>query len=506
MLARKFVWVVQNVFSFPVFLGVALAAGGFWGLHWNGVPVGRIVTEADTWWHLAVGESILASGRWPTSDTYSFTVFGHPWIAYEWLGEIVIALAARWGGLQGMAILLTGLTAVFLVLLYYYAYLRSRSVKAAGLACILLLPMVSAFCTLRPQLLGFVLVLAMLIGIELFHQGYRRALWILPPLLLLSVNTHGTFTLGVFVLAVYGLCRLRGFRLGRLRASALTISQRRELAVIFLLCVLALPLTPYGTQLAAQPLEVAFLHPMVSLVVVEWHPLALSDPMGQMFLVLVVLFLVAQLFAPAEYRLHEILLLVFSVVASCLHVRFVLFFVTIFAPILAVTLARWVPSFESAKDRPVLNAALMALAVTAVIAPFPSSAQLQRVVARQFPQGAIEHIHRHPISEGMLNEYNWGGYLIWMLRPKHKVFIDGRAYIYDHSGVLSDFIAIGSVTPNVRFLLRKYGIQACLLHRGAALANYLAALPDWEIAYEDELCVLLVHRRAPQRSNINLSR
>ena len=85
--------ILQRVFSFPVFLGVALVAATFVGARFN-------LLDPDTWWHMKVGEQILRTGSWPTADSYSFTASGMPWIAYEWLGEVVMALAARQGGLQ----------------------------------------------------------------------------------------------------------------------------------------------------------------------------------------------------------------------------------------------------------------------------------------------------------------------------------------------------------------------------------------------------------------------
>ena len=42
----------------------------------------------------------------------------------------------------------------------------------------------------------------------------------------------------------------------------------------------------------------------------------------------------------------------------------------------------------------------------------------------------------------LLNEYGWGGYLIWSLGPQQKVFIDGRADIYEYAGVLPDYISM----------------------------------------------------------------
>ena len=270
----------RKAFSFPVFLGVALIAGGYWGLTYHDLPVGKIFYEGDTWWHLAVGERILSTGHWPTSDIYSFTAYDTPLVAYEWLGEVIFALCMRWGGLRGLAVLLTLLSAVFLGLLFYYSCLRSGKVKAAVLACVAMLPMASTCLTLRPQLVGYIFLLITLICLEYFHQGHAKALWVLPLVFLFWVNTHGTFVLGLAVLAVFGASRLKGFRLGKFVAQAWSVSQRRQLAVVSLICFLVLPLTPYGTRLAAFPFDLMFLHPEVSAAVTEWQPMPVLAAAG----------------------------------------------------------------------------------------------------------------------------------------------------------------------------------------------------------------------------------
>ncbi len=87
--------------------------------------------EPDTWWHTRLGETILATGHWPLVDTWSFTANGLPRVAYEWGGEVLLALAWRLAKLQGLEALLIGLTSGILLLIYYYALLGSCHKSAA---------------------------------------------------------------------------------------------------------------------------------------------------------------------------------------------------------------------------------------------------------------------------------------------------------------------------------------------------------------------------------------
>jgi hypothetical protein len=413
-------------------------------------------------------------------------------MAYEWLGEVLMAGAEQLGGLSALTALLVGLSATLLLLLYAYAYQRSRNVKAAFVACALLLPVASVFFTLRPQLVGYIFLLLTLLALEAYRNGRRAAVWFLPAVFLLWVNTHGSFVFGLLAMGIYWASGLRRFRWGGLVAEAWSRKQRRELLCGLLLCVIALTATPYGTRLAAYPLELALLQPTNVASIQEWQPLSFNLVVGKIFLVLLLLFLLLQLGSRQDLRLEEVALLFFAVYAACVHIRFLFLFVLVFAPLLAGMFERWIPAYQPAKDRPWLNGTLLALVGGGLLAFFPSSSELDQMVARNYPRDAVAYLREHPV-ETLFNEYGWGGYLIWSASPAHRVFIDGRADIYEYSGVLTDYLRITRLDPDTLGLLRKYGVEACLLGREAPLGTLLEALPDWKRVYSDELSNLFVH-------------
>ncbi len=502
---------LKKVFSFPVFLGMLLLAGIFVGRLLNLQQVSSAAAssasasmfwlEGDAWWHLAVGNQILKTHTWPTHDPYSFTVKGSPWIAYEWLGEVVIAIAWRMGGLRALMILLTLLGFGVLLLLYYYAYLRSGNSKAAFVACALLLPLASLSITLRPQLLGYAFLVMALILVEKFRQGQEKALWALPLVFLFWVNAHGTFVIGFVILGAYWASGLRAFQIGGLRAEAWTRRQRQRLELTFLLCLLASLVTPYGAGLAAYPLVMAFSQHLIVQTVQEWQPLDLSQFYGKYFLALLLLFWIALIARRRTYRLQDLLLLLFATAETFMHARFILLFVPIFAPLLAELLAEWVPQYEPAKDQYVLNFALIALIITGIVKFFPSNQELERELANKMPVQAVSYLRAHPDMGRMLNDAYWGGYMIDKLGPAHKVFIDGRFDIYEYSGVMADYLSITRLAPDTRFLLRKYKIDSCFLPRESQLAVLLGASPQWREVYQDNLSAVFV--RQPDKPSGN---
>lgn len=485
---------LERIFSFPVVLGALLVGAVFYA--------GRnFVVDPDLWWHLKTGQNILATHHWPTTDPYSFTVAGQPWLAYEWLGEVLLAAAEKAGGLRALDALLIALGSLVVLALYAYATLRTNNPRAAFVAQALLLPLTTVTFSLRPQMLGFLFLVLTLIALERYRQGEQRALWLLPPLMLIWVNTHGSWIIGMGVIAVHYLCGLTNLRLGGIEARAWSIPQRERLALVFLLCLLAIPLTPYGTRVAASPFEYAFDLPLNKANIQEWLPMNFSMAPGKIFLAFLVAFLVAQALRRLTWRLEDFVLFLGGLVMGCLHMRFVLLFVPFFVPLLASIGAHWLPPYEKKKEHHVLNAAVLFAILLAIMRLFPSEADLRSSVARKFPVGAVEYLSSHRIPGPTFNSYDFGGYLIWAA-PDRKLFVDGRADVYERGGALADYLQVAYLKPAAFSVLRSYGIQSCLLDRKEPLVTVLAASPEWQQDYSDELSVLFVRRTPSERAQL----
>jgi hypothetical protein len=380
-----------------------------------------------------------------------------------------------------------------MLLAYYYAYLRCRNSKAAFLASwLVVLPLAGVWFAVHPYLFGYIYLLATLISLERFRQGHRKSLWFLPLVFCLWVNSHGTFMLGAVAFGIYWLSGLVDFRAGSLRAERWTAPERLQLATVALLSLLAGCVTPYGSRLAAYPLQMMFFQQGITSNMTSWLPIPLNQFHGKAFLILVLLFMVALAAGRIRLRLEELGLFLFAVYMTAEHARALPFFAFVFAPLLATVLARWVPAYEPAKDKYVLNAILIALAVLAFAWFFPSRQHLEREAAKTYPRGAVEFLRQHPQPGPMLNELTWGGYLPYMLGPQQRVFIDGRLDFYQYRGVLPDYLRITKLERDAPRLLQKYNIQACLITPTIPLVTFLEASPEWKKVYEDGVSVLFV--------------
>jgi hypothetical protein len=480
----------KKLISFPAALATLLVGGMF-------VPLQKLYVDPDVWWHIKVGDTILSTHHFPTKDIYSFTASGAPWIAYEWLGELLLSSIARMSGLRGLLALDYFLTALILLALFALTSQRCGNSKAAFATCAGLLPLVYLSCSLRPQMLGYLFLILTLLILERFRRGQTWLLWLLPPLFLVWVNTHGSFVIGVVVLGIYLASGLKEFQWGGLVSKGWTPGERLRLEIAALLILVALTITPYGTEICVYPFSMAFAQPINVTNIQEWQAMTFGDLYGKLFLAYLFGFLLAQVTMRPTWRVEELALYFLGVAAACIHIRFVLVFVPFCAASLAVVIARWFPPYDPAKDKYALNAMLMTLVLAGTIAFFPSRAAVQKLMQQNWPVRAVAYLRQHPAPQPMYNTYGYGGYLIWQMAGEYKVFIDGRGDIYERTGALSDYLAIGRLAIAAPFLIKAYNLQSFLVDHDDTVVTLLAASPEWQKVYGDEVSVLYVRKLQP---------
>ena len=252
-------------------------------------------------------------------------------------------------------------------------------------------------------------------------------------------------------------------------------------------------MNPYGAHLLRYELSAGFSQPVNMAYFEEWQPLAFNEFFGKWFLLLLFLFFLAPIVWRFRLRLEELALVLLAAYMACVHQRFVVFFAIVMAPVLAALVAKWWAGYDPAKDKRLLNAVLILLFAAGLVAFFPSTASLQRVIDLNQPRRAVDYLRQHPVPGPMFNDQFWGGYLIWAFAGQHPVFIDGRCDAYEPSGVLSDYIRIIRPDPacpdaprKVRRALMPYRAQR------ASFARCSTLVPDWRRVYQDDLSVLYV--------------
>jgi hypothetical protein len=483
--------VIRRLFGFPVLLAVLFALVVF-------LAVPKKVADPDIGWHLRNAEIHLQTHAFLHRDLYSFTTSGKPWMDHEWLAEIPLYLAWRAFGPSG--IFLVTLLAIEIILLGILglAYLESGSMKAAFVVGFAALFLASVSFGPRTLLFGWMFLVLELGLLGGFRRG-RDFLWALPFVFLMWINTHGSWIIGLVILAVFAICGCVQGTWGSIEATRWTGPQAHKLARVSLLSTLALFVDPYGWRLVLYPFDMAFHQKLNIASVDEWKSLDFHSPRGKIVLAVMAAAILLQLVRRRRWLLHEVLFLLIGTYAALTYSRFLFLAAILIIPLLAKDLAQWMP-YHADRDKPWLNAAIMLGAVVTVCLLFPSNRQLNDLDSAIYPDAAAQNYLRtfHPRGN-VFNDYLWGGYLIWNVRQV-PVFIDSRVDVFERNGVLADYLHAIRIEDSLQ-ILDKYSIQYVLFENHRPLTYLLQHTPGWKVDYQDKTAILFERIRPLAQAN-----
>ncbi|HZQ54677.1 MAG TPA: hypothetical protein VFB14_20920 [Bryobacteraceae bacterium] len=475
---------VRKVFSFPAMLAVLLVALAM-------LTIRSRFDDPDLWWHLKTGEIIWNTHSIPRVDAFSFTAGGQPWVAQEWLSELAIYAMWKSGAYTGLMLGFSVLTTLLLILAYVLCSKYSANCKIGFGGALAFWLFSTIGLALRPHMIGYLLLVLELLILHL-SRSRRQWLFALVPLFSLWVNCHASFFFGLIVLAIVLLCAfLPEIRWGLLVSTPWEPARRNTLAICAALSVAALFLNPIGPRLVTYPLDVFFRQPVNLAAVAEWRPPAPDDLRFWALLLVAGAVLLLPLLRFTALRMEEFLLVSIGFELAVSHQRMLFVFGLLAAPVLCRLAADLWGGYEPDRDRMWLNASLMAVAAIVVVFAFPNTRELKKLVRKSSPVQAVEFLKRSGIPGNLLNEYVYGGYLIWAA-PERKVFIDGRADIYEKAGVLSEYEDWIRLRSDPKLFLAKYRIGVCLLSPSAPMTRVVSLLPGWKRVYSDNLAVLFV--------------
>jgi hypothetical protein len=379
---------------------------------------------------------------------------------------------------------LAGLSSVLFVCVFVLCCRSSGNSLAAFMGALCAWFFGTVGLSIRPQVLGYTLLTFELILLEAASRD-RRALWLLPPLFAIWVNCHGSYLFGLAVLVVWWICSY-DISIGMLKRP----ESPAGLGVILILCGAALCCNPVGARLLLYPFNVEFQQSTGLMNVEEWLPPDLRSGRGFAMIAAPGLLLLAVLARRAELNIRELLLIGLALLLAMRHVRMLFVFGIVISPILSRALSPALGK-DLRREHPIVNALLMTAFAVAIFWNFPTPEQLREQVRRTSPVGAADYVRRAGLPGPMLNEYVFGGYLVWAL-PERKVFVDGRADVFDWTGVLEEYRRWATLSEDPGLLLEKRGVRLCLLSTEGSMARVMPYLPRWRMVYSDRVASVFV--------------
>jgi hypothetical protein len=449
----------------------------------------RLLNDPDIYWHLAAGRWIVAHREFPHVDVFSQTVAGAPWIAKDWVAQVLYAGAYGVAGWSGIVVLAAAAIAAAFALLARFLLQKLAPAPAlvlVGAAFVLAAPHLVA----RPHVLALPVMVAWIGALVNAVDRRRTPPLMLLPLMTLWANLHGSFTLG---LALVGPIALDAWWNAG--------GERRQTAMRWIrfgvLALLAACITPYG----AEPIAIAWR--MLSLgqilsVIGEWQPQDFSRLGGfEACLLLGLGFALYRGIVLPPLRIAVLLGLLHLALSQARHVDVL----GVLAPLfLAQPLARSIGAagadarVAASHARTTADAFVVAMLAALTWASASVSGWAPR--AQISPVGAVAALKARTAGP-IFNDYDFGGYLIY---AGVKPFIDGRTdQLYGEAFTVRHHRAVMllDVGDFVR-LLDEQRIAATLLDPATPAVGLLDRMPEWERVYADAVAVVHV-RRAPTR-------
>lgn len=487
----------------------------------------RLLGDDSIGWHIRNGEQMLRTHSITRTDSFSVTMNGQTWYAWEWLYDLGIAGVHHWLGLNGVVFFSAVIIALTFALTLHLSLRRGADLPAAGLLLALSLGASMIHLFARPHVLSwlFSVIWFQILDCSENADSPRGRLWFLPALMLLWVNVHGGFVVGFVLLGLYLLSNtIQYFRCRSAEDLPRRAARLRTLGMATGISLLASLINPYGYQLHVHVYRYLssrwLMNHIDEFLSPNFHGVAQQCFVAILLITVVVLAVVRN-----KPTLSRLLVLLFATYSGLYASRSLpvssLLCTLIVAPLwtqavteagsdpnlslrLRAFLSRW-QSFTARGVRLELGFRSHAWPTVAVVLgtflavqqgkPGSQSWMNAHFDAGHMPVQATDVIAQRGVREPIFAPDSWGGYLIYRLYPQNKVLVDDRHDLYGEE-FLRDYLKAIRLTPDWELFFKEHKVKWALLPAESSLANMLKGTSQWNVVYRDGTAVLLERKDA----------
>jgi hypothetical protein len=470
-----------------------------------------LLGDGDTGWHIRTGQWILANHHVPTHDLFSFSRPAAPWFAWEWLSDVIYALAFEAAGLKGIVLMAGATIAAIATLILRYTVWRGANALVAAFTTLACVGASSMHFLARPHLFTMLLLPVCLWMVEADRRKHTHWLWALVPITALWTNLHGGFVVFLACVALLvAACAIEA-ALGKNRRSEI-----RRYGMLLGACAAASLVNPYGLQLHVhiwQYLRADWIRNIVQ----EFQAPTFRNEGQLQFEALLVAGLIATGYLLRRRMLVEALWVVFLAHSSLTSVRHAPLYAMVAAPLVACLVSDgWKDAVAEAKKnsaarilcelgadlaggfrRTSLWPALLILGLAGMGAPLQWPHDFPSVM---FPTAMVTR-HTDVIASGrLLTPDQWGDYIIYHLYPRQKVYVDGRSDFYGEQ-MGQEYLELLNASYGWKQILARRAFRVALLPVNWPLASILKLDPEWRVVADDGQAILLERVSRPTVTN-----
>jgi len=500
------------------------------------------VWDPDFWWHLKTGEWIVEHRGLPEEDPFSFaTLQKDPYTSIDrvrfiltqyWLAQAIMYKVYSLFGFPGISIfrsLILTITILIIILI-----LRYHSVQM-----VFILPLIAgAILTLRtftgerPQLFSFLFSALLLYFLERikntyrgeqkdFHPPPRYLPFTIPILMILWANIHGGYLYGIVIILIYLVSGWIEILIQRYKYKSDTrIRPHTFFTIVGIISILSTLINPNKylglIYTFHDPSSIFYFQSIMEMI--PTYRLYTELPIYSGMLILTTLAIGIDIVRQRKVDIYYLLLFLFNALFSLSAVRYVPFFIISGSFLLGRYLNMILPLKIIEKKRPLeITLLVMIFIGISAFSVFKQKITIDTIFMtgvdqNRYPHFAVKFLRNLP-PRRIFNAYGWGGYLIWNLYPKYKVFIDGRNLNHEiflqYSEVMSaDRSERYAGRPKWKAILDGYQIDYVLLcpaREGPGGLNIVFELindKDWHLIYADNISLLFIRDKGEFRDII----
>ena len=443
---------------------------------------GDVLADPDTMWHVATGKLIWNSLSVPHVDTWSHTFTGQPWIARDWLAQLLLYAGFAIGGWPGTAIASWIAISVSIMILLRVLMPRT-SIFVLFFAGWIALATLKVTTLARPHIMALPAMTLWTAWLIHAASTTRRPPWLALGVMAVWSNLHAGFTIGYIIAGAVALDAIwRTEPAERLKSVALWL-------IFGCGCLVASMVNPYGY--ASLVINIQMFSGSESMPHIdEWAPMRLHE--HNVFIVSYAVILIGSLFLNARQNIFRILLGAFIVYTCIKHERFVML-LAIIPPLLAqesaprlirIVLDRFKlfqdpdPLRQRGFWKPMLPVLPAAFVAVMMLKPFV----LPKLQSREAALAAVPA----EIRKGkVFNSYNIGGFLVSRNVP---TFIDGRTDQLFLGGFTDYYVNTtrSDDLDRLERLIAQHGATWAIVDTEMNESRMFPKMPGWKQIHADE--------------------
>jgi hypothetical protein len=470
------------------------------------------LTNSDIGRHLKNGEIIIKTFSVPKTNLYSYTYPEFLFYNHHWLSGVIFYFVNKISGFKGLAIFISLIT--FLTFFIFYNSVKEESSNWLLLVIfILVVPIICVRKEIRPEIFSYFFTSIYFYCLYRFvNKGEKNILFFLPLIQLFWVNIHIYFFIGLLLILFAILEKIYSFLATKNRKLLYKI---KSLSFIFLLCIVSSIFNPYGIK--------GFLFPFnifknYGYTVFENQSVWFIDRVVKNYLpnlnykILLTILIISWGIKINSVFTKKISLPIFNILCSLFTLLISLFAIRNFAIFGYFCIPILVSNFVQTKIFK-KNFLMVLISVLTFYAIYKTNPYIWKINVYNFGLKTNNHLAaqffiNNNLKGPILNNYDIGGYLIYFLYPKEKVFVDNRPEAYPENFFKTIYIPMMENETKWLEVDKTYNFNTIFFYLndytpwGQQFLINRVFDKNWAVVFVDQDCIILLKRNLQNKEII----